>query len=1103
MKKYFALLLTLIMLITSIPSVIYAGYLSPIKSNDLTSQVVYEGGQTSYPDDGLDISKTIVQKVKDGKLVEDEFEITLDVQSKEVISKQSNIDSINTVLVIDLSNSMEWDLEGRSVENPNFQPDKIRLDIAKKAVKDFVTEYADITLEHNGRLSIVLFNTDAAVSLDWGSIADDSFLSEVNNLINNLATNKNLINGREVIADLTNIRNPYTYADDGSEAYDIWMTNLEAGLTLADQQVQKIVDQDNINKTKSKNFVVSITDGKPTRKGGSVGVSQVNGLPTIFGLGPGSKGYMSNLPEEIKSIKSTSDKVKINSEFFCIFFATNKNNTIDKFTGSDSGGKYVDLGYAPEWFINNNIANETFDASDDNKLQWILETVENSIENVINFANAGMVVDPMGKYIDFLGLTNGQPVSTTDKNAEYYFDTKANTFFWNINAIGITDNSTGYDYSVSYNIKLNTSKEGFDRNNEYLTNGVTELKYAVQTKDEFGSVTSNTIKTANFDIPKVKALPFIDLKVYPLDMIDYIADGDHVISESNDHFPGVVLGKITLADDSIDMKDTLSADLIKYIIDQYAFYFINPDGSTNTNPTLGDESDPEVIGQYKITTKPGSNQVYGKYRFELLDAKLTTRPSQNQNSQQVVTDKLPEAPVAEATATVENDTVFVNSAGVELTDTSGVSLLRSDLLDDFPEKKEALMADIIFRTAGYDNISAFRLGLVDTNNGNIKLTTGTDQFVTVTLPYPQGTSKTSNHNFMILHYEEDHTDLTNPFDYTEPVVFSTDSVDRKYSIVKSDAGLQFRVDNFSPFAIAYKSADDTRLDTYYNLTYLAEEGGKIVGDTNQTVLENSDGSEVVAVSNSGYVFAGWSDGVTTLARQDKNITSDLNVTAKFLKTSIPPLDRDNHFAYMIGYPDKTFRPEANMTRAEATVMFSRLLLRSIDVDKTYTNSFTDVKNTEWYYNAIGYMEQFGIIKGYTDGTFKPDAPITRAEFAAISSRFDKLTTGNQNVYSDVPNNHWAKEYISFATTKGWVTGYPDGTFKPDNKITRSEVVTVTNRILERVCDENYVENNTSLIKHFKDLTNSHWAYYNICEAANGHEYIKYSGKETWTQLSQK
>lgn len=287
------------------------------------------------------------------------------------------------------------------------------------------------------------------------------------------------------------------------------------------------------------------------------------------------------------------------------------------------------------------------------------------------------------------------------------------------------------------------------------------------------------------------------------------------------------------------------------------------------------------------------------------------------------------------------------------------------------------------------------------------------------------------------------------------------------------------------------------------------------------VLEDSRGREAYqATSNtSGIVrFTGVSSGTYTLLEKKapegyviSNETYTLTVSGSrvtmngkayspvtFVNRKAAELNRTDHFAFLVGYTDGTFGPERNMTRAEVTTMFARLLTEQIEADKTYSNTFSDVPKGYWAANYIGYMQQFGIITGYSDGNFRPDAPVTRAEFAAIASRFEKLTEGSKS-FADVPDTYWAARYINFAATRGWVTGYSDGTFKPENPITRAEVAAVTCRLLERSADQNYIRSHLNELRTFSDMTESHWAYWYAMEAANGHDYTKSGGSENWSR----
>ena len=164
-----------------------------------------------------------------------------------------------------------------------------------------------------------------------------------------------------------------------------------------------------------------------------------------------------------------------------------------------------------------------------------------------------------------------------------------------------------------------------------------------------------------------------------------------------------------------------------------------------------------------------------------------------------------------------------------------------------------------------------------------------------------------------------------------------------------------------------------------------------------------------------------------------------------------------------------------------------------------------MSSKEWYSSYIGYLEKYNVINGYNDGTFKPDASVTRAEFVAMTVRYydlfnDVNRTGNSVKYTDVASSYWAYSDIAFAKNIGWLNGYADGTFKGDNNITRAEVVTVVNRATGRNPDEEYINRNVSTLNKFTDLkNNSHWGYYDILESANTHKAVVSDDSEAWVK----
>ena len=201
----------------------------------------------------------------------------------------------------------------------------------------------------------------------------------------------------------------------------------------------------------------------------------------------------------------------------------------------------------------------------------------------------------------------------------------------------------------------------------------------------------------------------------------------------------------------------------------------------------------------------------------------------------------------------------------------------------------------------------------------------------------------------------------------------------------------------------------------------------------------------------------------------------------------PELNKKDHKQYMYGYPDWTFVPAANITRGEAAAMFARLFKEYPGLDYNYKKYYTDVDESYWGFKEVAYLSEFGILSGYSDGTFRPNNKITRAEFVKIAESFEALTWG-LSPYNDVDGGHWAFRYIVSSAAKGWISGYPDGSFRPNSFISRAEAVTIVNRLLERRPDKDYIDTHKPELKPFTDLKPSYWAYYEIYEAVDGHDY---------------
>lgn len=208
----------------------------------------------------------------------------------------------------------------------------------------------------------------------------------------------------------------------------------------------------------------------------------------------------------------------------------------------------------------------------------------------------------------------------------------------------------------------------------------------------------------------------------------------------------------------------------------------------------------------------------------------------------------------------------------------------------------------------------------------------------------------------------------------------------------------------------------------------------------------------------------------------------------------PILNTTDHMQYMNGYADGTFRPDAPITRAEACKLISSLLTESSGGGDSL---FTDVPQSAWYAAAVGEMTGYSLVGGYADGTFRPDANITRAEFVTILSRIPHDDIGTEGSFSDVPKTHWAYNAVQTALAQGWVAGDPSGLFRPDDSITRAEAVTVLNRILGRTGDAVMASTGEG-IRVMPDVPDTHWAYLAMLEATTDHEYELTDSVEHWT-----
>ena len=321
--------------------------------------------------------------------------------------------------------------------------------------------------------------------------------------------------------------------------------------------------------------------------------------------------------------------------------------------------------------------------------------------------------------------------------------------------------------------------------------------------------------------------------------------------------------------------------------------------------------------------------------------------------------------------------------------------------------------------------------------------------------------------------------------------YTTTSVNASGSIIKDDTA-----------AVTFtntRNSSSSHHSTRYTLHYESN-GGTAYKDERY-----SSGTKVTldkTPTRESYTFTGWyADKALTQKITSVTMNSDKTVYAGWEVTGVPDkLNGDDHFAYVIGYPDGKVHPKGNISRAETATIFFRLLKADIrDGNLTADNEFSDVSDGQWHNKAVSTMAKLGIVKGRRADRFDPDASITRAEFAAICARFNTKPVENSGSFSDI-SGHWAENEIERAAAFGWISGYPDGTFHPDARITRAEAMTMINRVLCRM-----PQNESNLLDSmvtWPDNKPSDWHYLAVQEATNSHDFNRQGEVgESWTKLT--
>ena len=610
--------------------------------------------------------------------------------------------------------------------------------------------------------------------------------------------------------------------------------------------------------------------------------------------------------------------------------------------------------------------------------------------------------------------------------------------------------------------------------------------------------------------------------------------------------------------DEAILNDTFNPSTVKDLFEDYTIELY-----TNTQSydqiTATAVSAPQV--QYKITAETGTLRVRavedtdnGKNPVSIV---VNKAPETKLNSNTAAVF----APAGTG-YTLNHTTVSVEPSGVGLlfddiydsdheTDSREAALIAGT---------DTVLGEVASGTTRY--YQAKYLDLVDTKNGNAWVKTTNNQEVTVYWAYPDGTDQ--NTSFTLLHFANLHRDTADGASsgYTTDDIYKVtpDTV----TIERTGAGIRFDVPSggFSPFVLVWeiRSGGGTtggggggsrtgKLKIFQQVT----NGGPGKGVTCQGRAANSAGKALTGKysysgSKSGTLQSGDSvklahgesitisgipsgtkykvteveanrNGYVTTAENDAGtISSSATARAAFTNRMNPEdLSTEDHYGYIIGYPmdyrtgeptrDQALwpiQPANNITRAEVATIFFRLL--SDQARETYwkqTNNYSDVDIDQWFNNAISTLSNMALINGYPDGTFRPDAYITRAEFAKIAAGFfDYATSYQQGTYVDVDANAWYADYIAAAVDLGLINGYPDGTIRPDVGIIRAEACTIVNRTLGRAPDKDYLLPTSEMRVWPDNSDTSVWYYAHMQEATNSHDYDWADAGndriETWT-----
>ena len=756
------------------------------------------------------------------------------------------------------------------------------------------------------------------------------------------------------------------------------------------------------------------------------------------------------------------------------------------------------------------------------KASWLKNTIGTTILESMKLDTVPTftVTDPMGEYIELVST------SLTDTSAQY--DSVKKTITWTPTVVSSTDGDT-ISFTLKYTVKLNTGADGFEYGEWYPTNRDTLIKFndgdAETTKhfivpgvkaavydvtykyvdEDFNVINDSALKApvdpksyavgAEFSV--VAAPAKTDIPGY--DFVDWYLDEDIAVKTGAvlDMVKGgmTIYGKLTRSetiyivnyiwnDEHIaDSKtfDCKVGDVIKY-------GGVATDNSVKPVEIEGYTAKPVDLSELKISDIE-TNNVINFYYYK--NVEITAK------SDSVVYDG-------------KEHSVSGFTGAPKDADFSAITVgAKGTKVDVYPADFAAETVGTVDKTGNYI--------ITNATNGQLEITSRPYH------PNPSITDKitveiTGNSDSVVYdgteHSVKDYTVKISDSRYTEKdFTFSGKALASGVNAGAYEMGL--KADQFKNTNARFKNvefvikADGVLTITQRPLTITAgsAEGIAPVTCDKYTVEGLATGDKVDSVKITGIQSEpGESPNVASDAviknAKGEDVTANYKITyVDGVLKAIEVLNKEIHFNYVIGYTDGTIRPNNDISRAEVATIFFRLLTDEAREQYTTTaGNFTDVKAGMWCNRAIATLTNMGIIKGYTDGSFQPNKSITRAELATIIARFAKLDV-NTKTFSDI-NGHWAQKNIELAAGNGWINGYEDGTFRPNNNITRAETFAMINRVLDRQTESVSDLLPTSEMNMWSDNLNENaWYYKDVQEATNYHkcDRVGDSVYEKWTE----